>query len=129
MKLFGSTMNNLEQGLKYASLKNKTIAHNLANIDTPNYKAKDVTFKEQLGQAQSRIEAKRTHSKHIPFSTSNQGIEITSRENVTYNHNGNSVDIDKEMTELAENQIYYQALIDRVNGKFNSIKTILRGGN
>lgn len=48
---------------------------------------------------------------------------------MTYNHNGNSVDIDKEMTELAENQIYYQALVERINGKFNSIKSVLNGGN
>ncbi|RPF56001.1 flagellar basal body rod protein FlgB [Aquisalibacillus elongatus] len=129
MKLFSDTITNLEQGLNYSSIKNKTIAQNLSNADTPNYKAKDVQFKNHLNQAQHNIEAKRTHSKHIPFGSEGQNYQITARNDVTYNHNGNSVDLDKEMTELAENQIYYQALVERINGKFNSLKEVLRGGN
>lgn len=46
-----------------------------------------------------------------------------------YSHNGNNVDIDKEMAELAENQIYYNGLVDRINGKFGSLQTVIRGGN
>ncbi|MGM8214462.1 flagellar basal body rod protein FlgB [Bacillaceae bacterium W0354] len=129
MELFGSTFRNLESGLKYSSLKNQTIAHNIANVDTPYYKAKNVSFKNHLNQASLQFEAKRTHPKHLPFSNIEQGIIVTARKNVTYNNNGNSVDLDKEMAELAKNQLYYEALIDRVNGKFNSIKTVLGGGN
>lgn len=40
MKLFNNTFNHLAQGLDYASTKNKVIANNIANVDTPNYKAK-----------------------------------------------------------------------------------------
>ena len=129
MNLFGKTMNNLEMGLKYSSIKNQTIANNIANVDTPFYKAKDVSFKNVLNHAQAKFEAKRTHPKHIPFSTLQNSIHVFTRKNVTYNNNGNSVDLDKEMSELAKNQIYYEALIDRVNGKFNSIRTVLGGGN
>ncbi|TFB23217.1 flagellar basal body rod protein FlgB [Filobacillus milosensis] len=129
MKLFSETINNLERGLSYSSLKNKTIAQNIANVDTPNYKAKDVNFKQQLSNEQSRLEAKRTNVKHLPFSNQRNNIEVSTRQNVTYNHNGNSVDIDKEMTELAQNQLYYEALVERINGKFNSLKEVLRGGN
>lgn len=45
-----------------------------------------------------------------------------------FNHNGNNVDIDFEMSQMAQNQIYYNALIDRLNGQFNSIKTVLGSG-
>ncbi|MCY8282095.1 flagellar basal body rod protein FlgB, partial [Bacillus inaquosorum] len=48
--------------------------------------------------------------------------------NTSYQQNGNNVDVDKEMTELAQNQINYQALVERMNGKFNSLKTVLTGG-
>ncbi|MFD2638267.1 flagellar basal body rod protein FlgB [Piscibacillus salipiscarius] len=129
MKLFSDTIHNLEQGLNYSSTKNKVIAQNLSNVDTPNYKAKDVSFKKQLEHAQNSFQAKRTNENHIPFGHSDQVIQIREKNGVTYNHNGNSVDIDKEMTELAENQIYYQALVERINGKFNSIKSVLNGGN
>lgn len=126
MSFFGGTIQRLEQSLDYASAKNKVISQNIANIDTPGYKAKSVEFKSVL---ESTLEAKRTSPKHIPFQ--NEGLfpyRIREQQNTSYNHNGNNVDIDKEMTELAKNQIYYQALVDRINGKFNSLETVLKGG-
>lgn len=73
--------------------------------------------------------AKRTHDKHIPFANEATQFPIKSKRNSTYNNNGNNVDVDKEMSELAKNQIYYQGLVDRLNGKFGVIQTVLRGGN
>ena len=46
-----------------------------------------------------------------------------------YNHNGNNVDVDHEMAELAKNQLYYQAVVDRLNGKFSSLEKVIRGGS
>src|SRR5690625_7178157 len=69
--------------------------------------------------------ATRTHPKHVPFSddTKHQSFQTIDKTNTMYNHNGNNVDIDSEMAALAKNQIYYQALVDRLNGKFNSLQT------
>lgn len=129
MSLFSRTIAMLEQGLDYASLREKVIADNIANVDTPNYKAKDVQFKTELERALQPLEAKRTHPKHLPFrhQMPNKFL-VTTKENVIYNHNGNNVDIDKEMADLAENQIYYNALIERLNGKFTTLKTVIKGG-
>jgi flagellar basal-body rod protein FlgB len=130
MDLFSGTINTLQQSLNYASVKNQTIASNISNVDTPNYKAKDVVFKDMLQQEiASSVTAKRTHPRHLPFGQDQRlSYEIAQRNNTTYNHNGNNVDIDKEMAELAQNQIYYQSLVDRINGKFNSLQTVIRGG-
>jgi flagellar basal-body rod protein FlgB len=129
LKLFSNTFRTLEQGLDYSSLKQKTISQNIANVDTPNYKAKDVSFKHAFQQAiQSSIRANRTDSRHYEFTSSSSSNSIIIQRNHAYQHNGNSVDIDREMSELAQNQIYYQALADRLNGKFNSLKTVIRGG-
>lgn len=130
MKLFSSTINSLEQGLSYSSLKQKVISENVANADTPNYKAKTVTFKSELAAAvENGFQARRTDYRHFDFKgASNSPYSVTARPEQSYNHNGNSVDIDKEMSEMAENQIYYNAVADRLNGKFNSLKTVIRGG-
>lgn len=129
MSLFGGTISSLQNGLDYATSKNQTIANNIANVDTPNYKAKDVVFKDVLNQKiGSGFQAKRTHEDHLIFGSSESSSRIVSNNNTQYNHNGNNVDIDKEMTELANNQIYYQALVDRMNGKLNSLQTVIRGG-
>jgi flagellar basal-body rod protein FlgB len=131
MDMFGGTIQKLENSLAYTSAKNQTIANNIANVETPNYKAKDVVFKDVLhNEIESGQKAKLTHEKHLPFTNaSDVPYHVTTQQNMSYNHNGNNVDIDKEMTELAQNQIYYQALVDRINGKFGSIQTVVRGGN
>jgi flagellar basal-body rod protein FlgB len=53
---------------------------------------------------------------------------IVNNNQVSYNENGNSVDIDKEMADLAANQIYYNALTERINGKFSTLQNVIRGG-
>lgn len=73
----------------------------------------------------STLPAKKTHLKHMSF---NENNTMRSNNNTMYNHNGNNVDIDKEMAELAKNQIYYRGLVNRINGKFSGVQTVIRGG-
>ncbi len=128
MKLFSGTITNLEKGLNYASLKQKVISQNIANVDTPGYKAKSVSFQSFFNESMNQLEAHRTNPKHIAFKQSGTHPAIATKGNFQYNHNGNGVDLDQEMSNLAANQIYYNAVTDRINGKFNSLKTIIRGG-
>jgi flagellar basal-body rod protein FlgB len=128
LSLFSHTIRMLEQGLDYAALREKVIANNIANVDTPNYKAKDVRFKAELDRAMHSLEAKRTNPKHLSFHSMNEKFTVATRGNLVYNHNGNNVDIDQEMSYLAENQIYYNALIERLNGKLTTLKTVIKGG-
>ena len=130
MSLFGGTISNIEHGLSYASVKQKTIAQNIANVDTPNYKAKDVSFSKMLSDAQdSYIKAYRTNDKHIDFQTDSNTPGVYSYSNLRYRENGNGVDMDKEQESLAENTIYYNALIDRENSKLNTLLPVAKGGN
>ncbi len=129
LSIFGGTISSLEKGLQYATLKNKTIAQNIANVDTPNYKAKDVSFKQVLAEEQStNISANRTDMRHYDFSITQSNSKVFSYENYKYRNNGNGVDMDAEQARLAENTIYYNALIDRINGKLNSLNTVIKGG-
>lgn len=130
LKLFSNTIHSLENALNYSSLKQKVISNNIANVDTPNYKAQDVSFKEQLNkELGSQMAANRTDMRHFEFSnSSNSSFNVFTQSNTSYNHNGNNVDIDKEMAELAKNQIYFNAVADRISSKFNSLKTVIRGG-
>lgn len=129
MNLF-SNISTLERALDYSSLKQKIISQNIANVDTPNYKAKDVSFKTVLqNELDTSFNTYRTDNRHIDFSdSSSSSTGIITQRNVQYNHNGNSVDMDKEMSNLATNQIYYNALIERLNGKFSTLQNVIRGG-
>ena len=128
MKLFSNTFTTLENGLNYASLNQKVISQNIANVDTPNYKAKEVEFKTLFDQSLQQLEAKITNQRHLTFHTSSQHPAVKTKTAYQYNHNGNGVDLDQEMSEMATNQIYFNALSDRLNGKFNSLQSVIRGG-
>lgn len=125
-----STTKLLESALNGASLKHKIIASNIANVDTPYYKSKEVTFKTALNNAmgQKSLKSYRTHEKHIRFSTEQEEpfhAKVRSNPNLMFNHNGNNVDMDYEMAQLAKNQIWYSALVDRTNSKFQSLKSVI----
>lgn len=129
LNLFGGTISSLEKGLSYATLKQKTIANNIANVDTPNYKAKDVNFKAMLEEEKKNaIHSNRTSDRQFDFTINQFTSGVSSNENLQYRNNGNAVDMDAEQVKLAENQIYYNALIDRINGKFNTLNTVIKGG-
>lgn len=130
MKLFSNTISTLENALNYSSTKQKVIAQNISNADTPNYKSKDVSFKSALQSAMDNsMTTKKSDVRHFDLKgNASSNIAITTNQNTSYNNNGNNVDIDKEMSELATNQIYYNALVERINGKFQTLQSVIRGG-
>lgn len=129
MYLFGGTINSLEKGLSYATLKNKAIAQNIANVDTPNYKTKEVSFKDVFADAKkSTISATRTDARHYDFQIDVGKNGVYANENFRSRPNGNAVNMDAEQAKLAENTIYYNALIERINGKFGTLNTVIKGG-
>jgi flagellar basal-body rod protein FlgB len=130
VQLFSGTFTALQQALNYSSLRQKVLSQNIANVDTPNYKAKDVSFQSvlqnELGQD---FVTNRTDNRHIDFSDPAPGqAQVFTRPNAQYNNNGNSVDIDQEMSELAANQIYYNAMVTQLNSKFSALQNVIQGG-
>jgi flagellar basal-body rod protein FlgB len=128
--IFSSTFSSLENAIGYASQKQKVISDNIANVDTPNYKAKDVSFQNALSDAvNSQITTKITDPRDFSFDTSAQPYAVTTQQNVDYNSNGNSVDIDKEMSDMATNQIYYNTLVSRMSDEFQTLQMVIKGGS
>ncbi len=116
--LFNKTMNTLSGMLDYRSKRHKIILSNIANLDTEGFKPSDISFKQALGRANS-----------VPMATTDPGhigrkagaadpVEVvTSEENVK---------IDKEMANLAENQLMYNLTVDMLSRKFRGINTVLK---
>ncbi|AZB42934.1 flagellar basal body rod protein FlgB [Bacillus sp. FJAT-42376] len=126
--LFSNTISSLETALKTSNIQQKVISNNIANADTPGFKAKQVSFHHVLQGEMEAIKAARTDARHFEFTNSSDAGPAISSKNSSYHPNGNSVDIDQEMSDLAKNQIQYNALVDRLNGKFKSLQTVLTGG-
>jgi flagellar basal-body rod protein FlgB len=116
----------IKKGLDVSSLRQKTISSNIANVNTPNYKVNKVEFEEQLQKAIRGVSLIKTNELHFGASkTSEVEPIVKKRTNTTYNDNGNNVDIDIEMTELAANEIYYSALTQIINAKLSSLNYVI----
>ncbi|MCG1020643.1 flagellar basal body rod protein FlgB [Sutcliffiella horikoshii] len=127
MKIFSTSIQALEKGIQYSGVKHKAISHNIANVDTPNFKRKEIS--PNFGEAfQKALKSHKTDARHHDFSGTMNLPYKSDKTNHSYSHNGNNVDIDKEMSDLAENQIYYYTLIDQMNGKFQSLQSVIKGG-
>lgn len=116
----------IKKGLDVGALRQKSISSNISNINTPNYKVNKVEFEEYLSNAVDGIRMKKTHSQH--FGVDNiRDIEpvLTKRETTMLNDNGNNVDIDLEMTELAANEIYYNVLIQQLNSRLGNLNYVI----
>ncbi|WP_018132567.1 flagellar basal body rod protein FlgB [Effusibacillus pohliae] len=129
------TLDILERSLDAASLRQKVLANNIANVDTPNFKRSDVSFEATLqaylDDDPPVLQGNLTHPRHLPIGVQpfNQiQPEIVVEDSTAVNNNGNNVDIDSEMTQLAVNQIKYNALIQQLNGQFAKLRTVIQGG-
>lgn len=119
--LFGKTFNLLGTMMDYRSERNKVITSNIANLDTPDFKSSDYVFKENLKKAMDvRILLTRTNEKHFP--NASEEISKNDFKKVT---SDDKVDLDQEMTNLAENHLMYNLTAELLARKFKGIRTIL----
>lgn len=119
--------NLIKQGLKASNLRAKTIANNMANINTKDYKKFSVVFEENLQKENSSLNLKRTNAKHIGSSNDISGnISIKQDKSTSMKNDGNNIDLDIEKVNQAANTLKYNALITRVNGKINAMKSVIK---
>lgn len=127
-KLFGGNYPLLKQALHACALRQEAIAHNIANINTPGYKRIDISFEQFLRKAQT-TPLHTTNPRHYPLPPSQMANpRATAEEHAPMRLDGNTVDIDYEMAQLAENQIRFQALSQMITGRYQSLKTVITGG-
>lgn len=117
----------LTRALDASSLRQETLSNNISNINTPGYKAQRVAFENVLEQAMSANGLSGTHERHLGLG-STEGVQprIVRREGTSIRDNGNNVDVDLEMAELAANNIYYNALTNQLSSKYAMVRSVLR---
>lgn len=108
--------------------RNEMIASNIANIDTPGYKARDVQFRRALSGAVENLELKLTDPRHIPADvpiTAEAGRPAVVESKAQGRPDGNNVDIDDEMLKLTQNNIEYNIAVQLVAKKLSGIKQVI----
>jgi flagellar basal-body rod protein FlgB len=115
---------NLQKALDASWLRNEVISNNIANVDTPGYKRKTVKFEEFLSSEMKtgKISKGQTRLKSSDIMVSQDYSTLS------YRSDGNNVDIENEMAELATNSLRYNTLIQKMNGDFQNLRKVIRGG-
>ena len=120
-------INVLDKAADASWTRNQVIANNLANVDTPNYKRKDVAFQAYL---QAEMEGADTTTLQERISDIDldalNATSYTDMAELSYREDGNNVDVDTENVELASNQLMYEALMNSISNEFDMIKAAMQ---
>ena len=134
--IFTNTIEILGKSIDLRARNQNLISSNVANAETPNYVPKSLVFEDELQGALkggSKGTPAMTNARHIPLKgTSSRLRSVTGRVVETPSKSpgmdGNSVEIENEMSKMAENQIMYNASVQILSKKFEGIKSALREG-
>ncbi len=120
-----------EQALRFRAQRNQVLSSNIANADTPNYKARDLDFSSALkGARQQSIELTRTSDMHKrAWGTTPDGARTMYRVPSQPTLDGNTVSVDVEQAAFAENALQYRASLAFLDGKIRTLKYALKGGD
>ena len=119
-----------ETALRVRAMRNEVLASNLANADTPGYKARDIDFKAALAGAQdAQVQLQRTSPMHQQsWNTSDVG-PVKYRVPVQPTLDGNTVETDVEQAEYAQNAVQYRASLAFLDGQIRSLRYAIRGSD
>ena len=140
----------VNKALDGLSMRHKALASNLANVDTPNYNRRDVSFEDTLKKAiqdtrapfsgktrqasnDEELPMNATRKEHFDFggtasSVSEVQPETTESEDMQFRNDGNAVDVETEMVQLAKNTGHYTALSNLEGRRMRSLKNVINSG-
>lgn len=118
------------KALSLWSRRTEVLAANIANADTPQYKARDVDFSQVLaGTARTRLPMQATHARHLGPSGTAAGGDLMYRVPRQPSLDGNTVEADVEHAEFTQNALRYQASLRFLNGRVQSLRAAIRGSH
>ena len=147
--MFANLTNGLDfqaKALLIRAERQRVIASNIANVDTPGYAGRDIDFKQAMDAAigtssltekpttaASELGDGTTDARHIPLVSTLSSLATDGRESLVYtpqtqpSMDGNSVDIDRERANFVDNSVRYEATLRFINGASKTILSAIQG--
>jgi len=123
-----------ETALRLRAQRQQVLATNIANADTPNYKARDFDFAQAMQSALSAAEPVSqggmalTHPAHLPVEATNAGLpELKPRSPKQNNLDGNTVEMDVERSAFTENALRYEVSATLIHSQIKDLLSVLQG--
>lgn len=123
------------QAMTMRTQRHQVLASNIANADTPGYKARDFSFESAMQNAMSgRMQAggislARTTAGHIGGGSSGGSAALQFRKETQSAVDGNTVDMDVERAQITDNALQYQILTQLISEKFKGVRSALASTN
>ncbi|CBG87906.1 flagellar basal body rod protein FlgB [Citrobacter rodentium] len=126
-----------QEALNLRAQRQEILAANIANADTPGYQSRDIDFASELKKVMVRgrqetggISLALTSAQHIPAQAfSSPSTELLYRVPDQPSLDGNTVDMDRERTQFADNSLKYQMSLTALGGQIKGMMNVLQGGN
>lgn len=116
------------QALALREKRSEVLASNLANADTPDYKARDIDFQSVMKKSMSNsYSLERTQEGHFSTNDNLLGGTMMFRNPQQASLDGNTVESHIEQAKYSENAVQYQASLRFINGRFSGLMSALRG--
>ena len=128
MKLFGTVTEGLGAALDLYQTRHTVLAENIANSETPGYRARDIEFADQLAAALTAPQEGEGSVEQPANMKMPMRIEPSIDRNATIKPDGNSVALDTQVGRLAENAFKIQALTQILSGRYQGLKRVIEGG-
>jgi flagellar basal-body rod protein FlgB len=131
--IFNSSFAIFEKALNVRSKKHQLIASNISNMDTPGYKAFDIAVNDELNKTTfsgEKMNLTKTNPEHLSSNDQlfdNITYQVQKPSEFSLKKDGNTVDLDKEMSSMAENSLMYNAAAQILSRKFQIIKDAIKG--
>lgn len=115
----------LEEVIRFAALRHKVLASNVANVDTPGYRAKDVLFQKEMKNQIMAVD--RTHGRHLQGNLPAQEVGAVLPQERSPWGDGNNVVLDMELAHMTENALLYEAALRLLSRKLLMYKNAIKG--
>ncbi|MEI6268611.1 MAG: flagellar basal body rod protein FlgB [Methylococcaceae bacterium] len=128
-----SSLGFYENALRLTSKRQEVLASNIANSDTPNYKARDFDFKTAMMNAMNAssmptaVEMTQINPLHLDAGSFSAGKYTVLRKSKQNSQDGNTVDIDVERAAFTENALRYESAISFENSEIKNLTMVLQG--
>jgi len=115
------------EALGLRAKRNEILASNIANAATPNFKAKDLDFKEVFDAKMGFGKVNTSNSRHLEVLSVENQDGIGFRQNITPSVDGNTVELHVEQMQFSENVIRYQTSLEFLNRKISGLMAAIKG--
>jgi len=126
------TLNMFQDSLDSSARRHEVISDNIANVNTPGYKRKEVSFQDKLKEVymgeDPPIRLHQAHPKHISLSSGEPPVKpsVFQVNDTNMRNDENNVDPDRQMAKLSKNNMYYRGLSQFLNQQFQNVGGVIQ---